>query len=302
MLTLREGEWNHPNSGKALRPLFLGVPTPELSPGADRLQALADWVARPDNPFFARTQVNRVWYHLMGRGLVEPNDDFRASNPPANGPLLDALTQDFVAHRFDLRHAIRTIMNSRTYQLSSRPNDTNRDDENNFSHASIRPLQAEQLLDSFAQVIAKPVKFNGHPLGLRAAQLPGVPMARRRTDEGPTPAEQFLKVFGKPERLLSCECERSDSTTLNQAFQLLTGELINRLLSEPDNRIGRLLAAKKSDREIIAEFYLAALCRPPSPSELDATAALVAKAKDRRAGLEDVVWGLVNAKEFLLRR
>ena len=299
VLTLREGEWKHPRSGETLRPLFLGEATPAFAPGADRLQALADWIARPDNPFFARAQVNRIWFHLLGRGLVEPNDDFRSSNPSVNGPLLEALTKDFAAHRFDLRHAIRTIMNSRTYQLASRPNETNRDDESNFSHTLIRPLQAEQLLDSFARVVAKPVKFNGQPLGVRAAQLPGVPMARRIA---PTPAEQFLKVFGKPERLLSCECERSDTTTLNQAFQLLTGELVNRLLSEPDNRLGKLLAAKKADREIIAEFYLAALCRPPNPKELDATVALVAKAKDRRAALEDVVWGLVNAKEFLLRR
>ena len=129
-----------------------------------------------------------------------------------------------------------------------------------------------------------PAKFTGYPLGLRAGQLPGVPMraaARRRCRR---PAEQFLKVFGKPERLLTCECERSDDTTLAQAFQLITGELLNRLLSEPDNRIGKLLAAEKSNREIVEELYLAALCRPPSAKELDATAALVAKAKDRRAG------------------
>lgn len=298
----REGEVKHPRTDAVLRPLFLGQSTPQFTAEQDRLRALADWVARPDNPFFARTQVNRIWFHLMGKGMVEPNDDFRASNPPVNGPLLEALTADFAAHKCDLRHAVRTIMNSRAYQLASLPNDTNGDDDTNFSHAPIRPLQAEQLIDSFAAVIDVPVKFNGYPLGLRAAQLPGVPTFRRQRGELPTPGEQFLKVFGKPERLLSCECERSDDTTLNQAFQLLTGELMNEMLSAKDNRIGKLLAAKKSNREIVTEFYLTALCRPPSARELQATEALIDRSKDRRAALEDVVWGLVNAKEFLLRR
>lgn len=301
VLIKRDGEVTHPRTGIALRPRFLGADTPDFAADADRLQALADWVARPDNPFFARTQVNRIWYHLMSRGLVEPNDDFRASNPPANPALLDALTRDFAEHKFDLRHAIRTIMSSRTYQLASLANETNREDDANFGRATIRPLQAEQMLDSLAQVMGAPVKFNGYPAGLRAAQLPGVPTFRQKT-QVPTPAEQFLKVFGKPDRLLSCECERSDDTTLNQAFQLLTGEMLHDLLAARDNRLGRLLDAKKSDREIIEELYLIGLCRRPSARELEATTALVAASKDRRAALEDVAWGLVNAKEFLLRR
>jgi hypothetical protein len=298
----RDGEVLNPRNGEAMRPLFLGAATPDFGDRGDRLQALADWVARPDNPFFARTQVNRIWYNLLGRGLVEPNDDFRASNPPVNGPLLEALTRDFVEHRFDLRHAIRTIMTSRTYQLAALPNDTNRDDETNFSHTLIRPLQAEQLLDSLSQVLGKPVKFNGHPLGLRAAELPGVPAQRLRGQDPPTPAEKFLKTFGKPDRLLSCECERSDDSTLNQAFQLLTGDLINGLLAAEDNRIGRALAAKQTDQEIVEQMYLTALCRLPTAKERDGTKTLIAKAKERRAALEDIAWGLVNAKEFLLRR
>jgi hypothetical protein len=297
----REGEVIHPRTGETLRPLFLGAATPEFDPAADRLRGLADWVAAPDNPFFARAQVNRVWYHLLGRGLVDPNDDFRASNPPVNGPLLEALTQDFVAHRFDLRYLVRTIMNSRTYQLSAAPNDTNADDDSHFSRALVRPLQAEVLLDALAQVTGATVKFNGYAAGLRAGQLAGVRAFRQR-DSRPTEGERFLAVFGKPERLLSCECERSDDTTLNQAFQLLTGELLNTMLGEHDNRLGRLLAAGRSDTEIVEELYLAALCRQPSPRELEALTATLRRAKDRRAALEDVVWGLVNAKEFLLRQ
>jgi hypothetical protein len=297
----RDGEVKNPRTGAAMPPRFLGSITPALPAHADRLRTLADWIARPDNPFFARAQVNRIWYHLMGRGIVEPNDDFRASNPAVNESLLEALAQDFIAHHFDLRHVVRTIMNSRTYQLRAAPNETNALDEANFAHAILRPLQAEQLLDALAQVTAVPVQFSGYPLGMRAAQLPGVRPARQR-DQAPTDGEQFLRRFGKPERLLSCECERSDDTTLEQAFQLLTGGVVNRMLSTPDNRIGQLLARSESNREIIEELYMASLCRPPAVHELNAACAMVERSKDRRAALEDVLWGLVNAKEFLLRQ
>jgi hypothetical protein len=297
----REGEWTHPRSGAVMAPRFLGGPAPDLAPGADRLQALADWVAGPDNPFFARTQVNRVWYHLMGRGIVDPDDDFRASNPPVNEPLLEALRRDFVAHRFDLRHLVRTILLSRTYQLSAVPNDTNRDDETNSSHALVRPLQAEQLLDALTQVTGVPAEFNGQRAGVRAGQLAGVrgPGGRRQQA---TPGERFLRAFGKPDRLLSCDCERSDDATLGQALQLITGEMLNDMLGRSDNRLGKALAAGKSDREMVEEFYLAALSRPPSERERAAATSLLHRGKDRRAALEDLVWGLVNAKEFLLRQ
>jgi hypothetical protein len=284
-----------------LAPKFLGAPTPAFADDADRLKALADWIARPDNPFFARTQVNRVWYHLLGRGLVEPNDDFRASNPAANEPLLEALTKEFVAHRFDLKYLVRTILNSRTYQLAATPNETNREDEANFARALVKPLPAEPILDALTQVLEAPVEFNGYPLGLRAVQLPGVGVFRKR-DRPATAGEQFLKLFGRPERLLTCECERSAETTLGQAFQLISGPLLNRMLSERDNRLGRLLAAGKTNREIIKEFYLAALCRLPTAEEVQKTTAYVERAADRRAGLEDIVWGIVNAKGFLLRQ
>jgi hypothetical protein len=302
----REGEIKHPATGETLRPLFLGADTPAtggLHPplATDRLLALADWIADPKNPFFARAQVNRVWHHLFGRGIVEPNDDFRASNPPVNAPLLDALAADFTAHRFDLRHLIRRIMNSRTYQLSAVPNETNRDDEANFARALVRPLQAEQLLDALAQVTEVKPSFSGHPGGTRAGQLPGVAANRGRRSR-PSDGERFLSAFGKPIRLLSCECERSEDTTLNQAFQLITGSLLNKMLGASDNRIGRLLLSGKRDAEIVEEFYLAALCRLPSSKERQAALALIDRARDRRAGLEDVVWGVVNAKEFLLRR
>jgi len=308
----RTSEIKHPRSEEVLRPLFLGErdcgSAPSTTRGAsapplatDRLLALADWIADPKNPFFARAQVNRVWYHLFGRGIVEPNDDFRASNPPVNASLLDALAQDFIDHHFDLRSLVRTILNSHTYQLSAKPNETNSDDEANFARALVRPLQAEQLLDALAQVTGVTLSFSGQPVGTRAGQLPGVAIPRGRRRQA-SDGERFLTSFGKPGRLLSCECERSEDTTLHQAFQLITGPLLNQMLRESDNRLGRLLAAGKSDAEIIEEFYLAALCRPPSATERQAALAMLSQAKDRRAALEDLVWGLVNAKEFLLRR
>jgi hypothetical protein len=297
----REGEVTHPRTKEVLRPLFPAAETPIFANDADRIGALADWVARPDNPFFARAQANRIWYHLLGRGIVDPLDDFRASNPPVNGPLLDALAQDLVGHRFDLRHLVRTIMNSRTYQLSAVPNDTNRDDETNFSRALIRPLQAEVLLDAVSQSTGVPAQFTGFPTGTRAVQLPGVGASRARSDKR-TDADRFLATFGKPIRLLTCECERSEDTTLNQAFQLITGQMLNDMLAEPDNRLGRLLAAGKPMGDVIEELYLTFLSRPPSAAERSAALAMLAKAKDRRPALEDLAWGLVNAKEFLLRR
>jgi hypothetical protein len=296
----REGEVAHPRTGEAARPRFLGVTGPALPPEQDRLQALADWIARPDNPFFARAQVNRVWYHLMGRGLVDPNDDFRASNPPVNAPLLAALSQDFVTHRFDLRYLVGTIMKSRTYQLSAVPKESNRDDETNFSHTLTRPLQAEQLADAIAQIVGVPVRFTGYPLGFRAGQLCGVKPPRERGSR-PTEGDQFLQSFGKPERSLTCECERSEDATLGQAFQLISGPMLNKMLREPENCISRLVAGGKSDAEIVEEFYLAALSRLPTTAERQSILDRIGRSGDRRAALEDFVWALVNTKEFLLR-
>ncbi len=297
----RQGEVENPRTGKAAAPRFPGTGLEVADSNNDRLLTLADWVAQPDNPFFGRAQVNRIWFHLMGRGIVDPIDDFRASNPPVNPPLLDALASDFVSHGFDLRHTVRTIMNSRTYQLSAVPNETNREDETNFSRAVIRPLQAEPLLDAMCQVTGVPVKFNGYPLGMRAFELPGVRAARRR-EAAPTSGEEFLKLFGKPERLLACECERSGDSTLVQAFQLISGETMNGMLSDSDNRIGRLLAAGHSDDEIIRELYVASLSRFPNEREFAETRDLVKKSSDRRAAFEDLLWGLLNSKEFLLRQ
>lgn len=296
----REGEVKHPRTGAAVPPRFPAASGPAVDPEGDRLAALADWITRPDNPYFARTQANRTWYHLLGRGLVDPIDDFRSSNPAVSEPLLDFLTRELVAHRFDLRHLVRLIATSQTYQLSGTPNDTNRDDESHFARAVVRPLQAEQLLDAVAQVTGASVRFNGYPVGVRAGQLPGV-RAFRVQDQRLSDGERFLQVFGKPERSLTCECERSEETTLSQAFQMISGELVHRLLTAPDNRLGRLIEAGRSDAAILDELYLAALARRPTAKERTELLAFLGRASDRRAALEDVLWGLLNAREFLLR-
>jgi len=237
----------------------------------------------------------------MGRGIVDPIDDFRATNPASHPALLDALAADLVKHQFDLRYLIRLVMNSRTYQLSATPDESNRDDDLDFSRAYVRRLTAEQLLDCQSEVVGVPVKFNGYPPGLRAAQLPGA-LSERRRDQKMSEVDSFLETFGKPPRLLTCECERSGDTTMGQAFQMISGPAINELLDAPTNRLGRLLSSGKSDRDIVEELYWTALTRPPADKELNRVTALLEKSNDKRRALEDVTWALLNAKEFVLRK
>jgi hypothetical protein len=294
----REGGLKHPRSQEVMAPRLLGHDQSTLT--GDPLRTLADWVARPDNPFFARAQVNRVWFHLMGRGLVEPSDDFRMSNPAVNEPLLDDLARRFVESDFNLKSLVRLIMTSCTYQLSSSPGATNAEDDLHFSKALVQPMEAEQLLDAVAQVIGSQPRFDGYPKGTRAGQVAA--LAQERRSRKGADAERFLKAFGKPERLLTCECERSENVGLVQAFQLLTGEMLQDMLSESRNRIGDLLEAKAEDGKIVETLYLSALSRPPTTEESARLVAFLRRAKDRREAIEDVVWGLVNSKEFLLRR
>jgi hypothetical protein len=289
----RTSELKHPVSGKILTPRFLGADSPTQG---DRLQALADWVADPANPLFARAQANRIWHHLIGRGLVDPLDDFRESNPAVSEELLDALAKDLRESKFDVRHLVRRIMNSHTYQRSSTPLANGEEDETGLAVALIRPLQAEQLFDAMTAVVGSRPRFAGLPPGTRAGQLPGV-VSGRRVSEG----ERFLAAFGKPVRSLSCECERPEGSTLAQAFQMITGPALSELIEKAENRLGKLLAAGKTDAEIIEELYLHALARYPSETERVAARTLIAR-QGRRAGLEDVLWCLLNAKEFLLRR
>lgn len=294
-----KGDVKDPRDDREVRPLLLSTAAP-LAKEKDRLDTLAEWVTSPKNPFFARAQANRIWFHLMGRGLVDPIDDFRPTNPASHPQLLDALAKDFVAHGYDVRYMIRLIMNSRAYGLSSVPNETNADDEMNYARVIPRRLTAEQLLDAQHEVAGVPAEFTGYPVGIRATQIPGVKVTHKR--EPISQADQFLVTFGKPPRQLVCECERSNETTLGQTFQFISGPEISRILTDPENRLAKLIKDGKSDAQVIDELYWTALTRPPSEDESKAMVQYVKKSSDRRKGLEDVTWALFNAKEFVLRR
>jgi len=310
----REGSLKNPRTGKDAQSRFLGDSVPptdrasrvahqgaEIDLEPDPLTALAAWLTSPTNALFARVQSNRIWYQLMGRGLVDPPDDFRATNPASHPALLDALAKDLVDHRFDVRHLIRLIMNSYSYQLASEPSDTNTGDEVNFSHAVARRLGAEQLLDCQSQVTGVPLKFAGYPVGMRAAQLPGVrpeSKGKRRANQ----LDQFLEIFGKPPRLLTTDTERSCECNMGQVLQMISGPTVNEQLAQKDNRVSRLLAAGRSNREILEELFWAALTRPPSNEELDSLLTGLESATDRRAELEDILWGLLNSKDFVFRQ
>jgi hypothetical protein len=286
----RAGEVTQPRTGQVMKPKFMGGAVPNIAAGVDRRQVLADWLTSGDNPFFAKSVANRIWYHLQGKGIVDPVDDFRDSNPSANDELLDALAKDFVAHKFDVKHLIRVIMNSRTYQLSAQTNPYNADDTKYFSHAVTKLLTAEQLLDAICTVTEVPEKFAGLPLGTRATQLPDSDIAH-----------PFLKTFGQPARELACECERESDSNLAQALQLINGPTINDKVRNPNNRIGRMLKEKTSEVEMLNDLYLSTLSRLPNPENVKVALEHVARASDKRKAWEDIQWALLNAKEFLFR-
>lgn len=265
------------------------------------LSAAADWVSNPKNTLFAQAQINRIWFHLMGRGLVDPVDDFRATNPASHPALLKELSDEFVESGFDMRHMIRLIMNSRTYQLSSEPNGTNKDDLQNYSHALVRRLTAEQLFDSLHQFTGVRPTFTGNTNAVRSSQLAG-PLSGQKAGQGAGGVEAFLTQFGQPPRLVACECERTNETTMGQAFTLISGPRVNTLLKNKYNRLSWLLNDKKSDEEILDTLYWSALTRRPSEQERSSLLAIMKAAPDKRAVMEDISWSLVNAKEFVLRK
>ena len=290
------GTVTNPRTGEAARPRFLGGGPPDTGPDRDELLALADWVVR--SPMFARMQVNRIWFNLLGRGLVDPVDDFRASNPPSHPELLEALAADFARSGYDLRQAIRTIMRSRTYQLASEPNDTNAADQTNHSRAIVRRLGAEQLLDSISKALGAPLRINDFPEATRLAQ---VPEGRKHYHPLKTDLDRFALVFGKPPRLIASDCERTNETTLSQAFALISGPTIQQLLARPDNRLASMAANGLADDQVIEMLCWTLLSRPPSAKESAGFTEHLQSGPDRRRALEDVAWAMINAKEFLFR-
>ncbi|WP_165698748.1 DUF1549 domain-containing protein [Bremerella volcania] len=289
--TSLSGEVTQPRTGEVMAPWLPQVGTIERASDSDQRIAFAEWLVNAENPYFARIEANRIWSHLFARGIVEPIDDFRDSNPPANGPLLDALEKDFVDSGFDRKHLLRAILNSRTYQASHATNEMNREDTTYFSHQEPRMLGAEQLLDAINHTLNLNQKLGSLPTGTLATQMPAPDVAK----------VDFLKVFGQPERSTVCACERSSDSNLGMAIELFNGSLIHEKLRDKNNRFRTSLTEGKSTEETIKELYLAALCRLPSEVELKAALDHCSKATDPVSGIEDVCWALFNTDEFLFQ-
>ena len=274
-------------------PKLLGGEEVSLEEGDPRV-ALWQWMRSKKNPYLGRAIANRLWGHYFGVGIVEPVDDFNAANPPSNPQLLDWLAADFIAHGFDLKHLHRRILNSRTYQLSWEPNETNRLDERNFSHALLRRMPAEVVLDAINQVTGGSDSFgdSNAPDGTRAIGL----APSRLRGGGP---EYALSIFGRPLRTQTCDCERSPETGLAQAMYLLNDSDVNTKIAAPQGRLSGLVKQIKDDAKLIDELYLSTVSRFPSEEERRQAIDFVAQSDSRQAGMQDVLWSLLNLREFV---
>lgn len=277
----------HPRTRQTPLPKYLDGPYAEFGPDEDPRHALVDWMARPDNPFFARTLANRMWGHFLGRGLVHEVDDMRASNPPSNPELLDALAADFVAHGYDVEHLIRTIATSRVYQLDSAPTENNRPDRQNYARFYARRLIAEVFLDAVDQACGTRTAFGNVSSSARAVDLPHENFG-----------SYFLDTFDRPRRVTSCECERSAGATMGQVLLMANSDEIENKVAAGDGRIARLLAENRSDLEIADDIYLAAFARLPRAEERSKVLGYVGRHPNRREALEDVLWTVLNSREF----
>ncbi len=285
------GDVTQPRTGQVMGPWLPQTGSVESNNDIDRRLLFADWLVKPDNPYFARIEANRIWSQLFSRGIVDPIDDFRDSNPPSNAPLLDALAKDFIDSGYDRKHLLRVILNSRTYQASYKTTEFNQEDSKYFSHQEPRLLSAEQLLDAINRTLAIVQKFGSLPTGTLATQLPAPDVVK----------VDFLKVFGQPERSTVCACERVDDSNLGMAIELFNGPTIHEKLRDTNNRFHKSLAAGKAVDEVVRELYLAAVCRPPSDIELKTALEYCSKNSDRVAGIEDICWALFNTDEFLFQ-
>jgi hypothetical protein len=247
-----------------------------------------DWMAKADNPYFARTFVNRMWGHFLGRGLYHEVDDLRDTNPPSNPELLDALAKDFLTHKFDVKHVIRTIVTSRVYQLSATPTDGNKDDRQNFARYYARRMPAEVFLDAVNQATGTRAGFSGVGTNGRAVDLP---------HEGF--GSYFLDTFDRPKRVTVCECERSTGATLSQVLLLANSEEMENKIGAGDGRVAKLVKDKKPAAEAIEELYLSALSRPPTDAEKNKTVSYIDQQTNKQQAMEDVLWALLNSKEFM---
>jgi hypothetical protein len=257
----------------------------------DRRQQLAVWLTSKDNQYFAPSIVNRYWSYLNGRGIIDPVDDIRSSNPPSNPELLKALSEDFIAHKMDLRHLLKTIASSHTYQRSFKTNQWNEDDGENFSHFRPRRLTAEQLFDAIMIASGSPVTLPGVPEGFRATQLPD-----------PNIQIGFLDMFGRAPREIPCECERTVDVSLAQTLNLINGPTVSEAIVHPQGLIARALAANMDQKPLVEEVYLAVIGRLPTDEELATSNEYFTAVPNRAEAAQDLMWALMNSPAFLFNR
>ncbi len=282
-------ELKHPRTGKFVPVAALGAEPADLTGVSDRRALFARWLTTPENPFFARALVNRVWAHYFSRGLVEPLDDMRATNPATIEPLLEDLAKHFRDVKYDLKALTRTLLNSRLYQLANQPAGSKVPDDQNFSYAAPKAIPAEVLLDAISQVTGVPEKFNGFPDGYRAIQIWDNRMP-----------SYFFRIFGRPVRATVCECERSSEPSIAQALHLMNSEAVTAKIGSRDGAARKLARSKMTPTEIIDEIYLGALSRFPNEKERSAMLRFFAEAGDDRQGaIEDVIWALLNSRSFV---
>ena len=289
VLVRNGGEVTHPRTGQVMKPTPLDGES--VDDPLDRRIPLAHWLTSPDNEMFARNIVNRYVGYLLGRGLVEPIDDMRSTNAPTNVALMQALARDFRDSHFNVKHLMRTIMHSRLYQLDSQPTAENAGDSRFYSHFKVKRISAEPLLDAIDYATLTPTKFPNLPLGTRATELPDSNYK-----------DPFLVTFGKPKRASVCECERTPDENLAQALHTLNGDVVASKIANGNGRVAQLLAAKKPHDEIVTELYLVTLSRRPSPAELEASHRFLAESPSPQECYQDLLWALVNSKQFLFVR
>ena len=280
------GDVRHPVGNRVMAPKFLGGDAPDTA-GKDRRTVMAQWLASPENDFFAKNLANIVWAHFFGKGIIEPVDDVRVSNPPVNAELLDELGRKFTEYKYDFKKLVRDICTSRTYQLSTQMNESNASDTRNFSHASLRRMRAEVLLDSISQVTLTKNKFPGLPLGARAVQI-----ANGQT------STYFLTTFGRAKRETPCSCEVKMDPNLSQALHLLNGDTVNGKIAA-GGLIKTRIAEKKTPEQILEELYVKCFSRKPTAKEVANLTQVVNSEENKQQALEDIFWALLNSREFL---
>ena len=286
--TKASGQVNHGRTGEAVLPQALHGSPLELGPDDDPREVLVNWMTDASNPYFARVMANRVWAEIMGRGLVEPVDDIRATNPASNDPLLDYLAAEFRQSGYDIKHLIRTIMNSHVFGLSSTPVDRNVSDVNNFSRYYRQRLRAEVLLDAVNDVLDVEESFSAMPPGSRATQL----WTHRASS-------LFLDTFGRPDPNQDPPCERMSDSTTPQVLHLMNAPELNRKLSLDSAQPAQLTASEQTNESIVEEAFLRVYCRPPTADEATIALATLPERDERRAAVEDLFWALLNTAEFL---